>query len=165
LRRPKGREGEIVTDQPAEHWTIRSTLVTVTKLDRSVAFYREIGPFEEIVLDDTVAVLGQQPRGTMFIILRQVRSEHAVRHGQESLGVRSLTFNVGSTGELDRIEPLLRQHGQFTRRWTMSDGAAELMTGRDPDNLPLAFGSYDESKLIGTEYYGAIAGFVQSLDI
>ena len=155
----------MVTDHLAEPWAIRSTLVTVTKLDRSLTFYREIGPFEEIVRDDTVAVLGQPPRGSMFIILREVQSQHAVRHGQDSLGVRSMTFNVGSVGELDRIEPMLREHGLFTRRWKMADGAAELMTGRDPDNLPLAFGSYDESTLIGTEYYGAISGFVHSLDI
>jgi hypothetical protein len=31
--------------------------------------------------------------------------------------------------------------------------------------LPLAFGSYDESRLIGTEYYGEVAGFVHSLDV
>jgi hypothetical protein len=155
----------VVTDHPAEPWAIRSALVTVTKLERSLAFYREIGPFEEIVRDETVAVLGQPPRGSVFIILREVQSGHAVRHGQESLGVRSITFNVKAVGELDRIEPVLREHGLFTRRWTMADGAAELMTGRDPDNLPLAFGSYDESRMVGTEYYGTIAGFVHSLDV
>ena len=155
----------MVTDHLAEPWAIRSTLVTVTEMDRSLAFYREIGPFEEIVRDETVAVLGQPPRGSMFIILREGQSGHAVRHGQGSLGVRSLTFNVRAVGELDRVEPILREHGLFTRRWQMADGAAELMTGRDPDNLPLAFGSYDESRLIGTEYYGAVAGFVHSLDV
>ena len=154
-----------MTGHEAEPWTIRSALVTVTNLDRSLTFYREIGPFEEVVRDDTVAVLGQPPRGSLFIILRQVQREHAVRHGQDSLGVRSLTFDVKSADELDRIEPLLRQQGAFTRRWKMADGAAELMTGRDPDNLPLAFGSYDESRLIGTEYYGEISGFVHSLDV
>ena len=154
-----------MSDHLSEPWAIRSTLVSVTKLDRSLTFYREIGHFEEIVRDDTVAVLGQPPRGSMFIILRQVRTEHAVRHGQDSLGVRSITFNVRTGAELDRIEPILREHGEFTRRWKMADGAAELMTGRDPDNLPLAFGSYDESRLIGTEYYGAVAGFVHSLDV
>jgi hypothetical protein len=161
----QGREEEMVTDQLAETWAIRSTLVTVTELDRSLTFYREIGRFEEIARDDTVVVLGQIPRGSMFIILRQVQSRHAVRYGQDSLGVRSMTFNVRSVGELDRIEPVLRRHGLFTRRWNMADGAAELMTGRDPDNLPLAFGSYDESRLIGTEYYGEVAGFVHSLDV
>lgn len=60
---------------------------------------------------------------------------------------------------------MLREHGLFTRYWKMANGAAGLMTGRDPDNLPLAFGSYDGSRLIGTEYYGAISGFVHSLDI
>ena len=154
-----------MTDHPAVPWAIRSSLVTVTDLDRSVAFYGEIGLFEEIVRDETVAVLGPPQGGSVFLILRQVQSQHAVRHGQDSLGVRSITFNVGSVGELDRIEPLLQQRGLFTRRWQMADGAADLMTGRDPDNLPLAFGAYDESRLVGTEYYGTIAGFVHSLDV
>ena len=154
-----------MTDHLAETWAIRSTLVTVTDLERSLEFYRELGPFEVIAREDTVAVLGQPPRGSMFLILRQVPGGRGIRHGQDSLGLRSITFNVKSASELDRIEPLLRKHGLFTRRWQMADGAADLMTGRDPDNLPLAFGSYDESKLDGTEYYGAIAGFVHSLDV
>lgn len=154
-----------MTERVAEPWTIRSTLVSVTNLDRSVTFYGEIGNFEEIVRDDTVAVVGLMPPGSTFIILRQVQSQHAVRHGQDSLGVRSITFDVRSVSELDRVEAVLRRDGLFTRRWQMADGAADLMTGRDPDNLPLAFGSYDESKLIGTEYYRTIAGFVHSLDV
>jgi hypothetical protein len=156
---------QMVTDHLAEPWAIRSALVTVTKLERSLAFYREIGPFEEIVRDETVAVLGQPPRGSMFLILREVQSRHAVRHGQESLGVRSVTLNVNGVGELDRIEPLLREQGLFTRRWKMADGAAELMTGRDPDNLPLVFGSFDESMPAGSEYYGEVVGLLHSLDI
>lgn len=165
LQTPSQSADETATDHLAEPWAIRSTLVTVTQLDRSLTFYREIGPFEEIAREETVAVLGQPPHGSMFVILREVRGGHGIRHGQDSLGVRSMTFNVRSASELDRIEPLLQEHGLFTRRWKMSDGAAELMTGRDPDNLPLAFGSYDEGRLTGTEYYAAIAGFVHSLDI
>ena len=40
-------------------WTIRSSLVAVADLDRSIAFYRNVGPFDEILCQDGVAVLGE----------------------------------------------------------------------------------------------------------
>ena len=46
------------TDHVAQPWAIRTTLIAVADLDRSVAFYRELGPFDEIVREDAVAVLG-----------------------------------------------------------------------------------------------------------
>jgi hypothetical protein len=45
------------SDQPELHWTIRSTLVAVADLDRSVDFYRELGPFDEIAREGEVSVL------------------------------------------------------------------------------------------------------------
>ena len=38
-------------DHAARPWALRSTLIAVSDLDRSVAFYREVGPFEEITRD------------------------------------------------------------------------------------------------------------------
>ena len=37
--------------------------------------------------------------------------------------------------------------------------------GRDPDNLPLVFVCYDDSKTFGPGYYRAIAEMFYSLDI
>ena len=146
-------------------WAIRSALLAVTDLDRSVTFYRDIGPFEEVIRKDAVAILGQVPPGSMFLILREQQSVHAVRHGQESLGLRLIAFNVRSVGELDRIESVLHDQGRFRSRWTMADGALELVNGRDPDNLPLVFVSQDESRNLGAEYYEAIAERMHSLDV
>ncbi len=154
----------MATDHIAEPWTIRSTLIAVTELDRSLAFYRELGPFEEVAREDTVVVLGVMPAGSMFLILREMPSLHGVRHGQQSLGLRSVTFNVRSVGELDRVESVLRDHGHFTRRWKIVD-AAEAVTGRDPDNLPLVFVCFDESKVLESDYYRTVAGLGHSLDV
>lgn len=155
----------MATDHTTEPWTIRSTLIAVTELDRSLAFYRALGPFEEVARQEAVVVLGVMPAGSMFLILREMPSLHGVRHGQQSLGLRSVSFNVRSVGELDRIESVLRDHGHFTRRWKIADAAAELVTGRDPDNLPLIFVSYDESKSLESEYYRVVAGLGHSLDV
>ena len=85
------------------------------------------------------------------------------RHGQQSLGLRSITFNVGSIAELDRIESALRSQDHFTDRRRIDDGASELLRGRDPDNLPLVFVSY-ATDTVGPEYYRSIVNLIYSMD-
>jgi hypothetical protein len=102
------------TDHVAQPWAIRSTLVTVGDLDRSVAFYRDLGPFDEVAREEAVVVLGGVSPASIVLILRETRGFHQARHGQQSLGLRSIAFNVGSIGELDRIESVLR--GRSRRR-------------------------------------------------
>jgi len=152
------------TDHVAHPWSLRTALVVVSDLDRSVAFYRELGPFEEIVREDAVAVLGDAAPASVVLILREARSIFA-RRGQQSLGLRSVTFNVRSLGELDRIESVLRARDLFTLRHSLADGAAELLRGRDPDNLPLVFVSFAEEDTLGLAYYRAVATLAHSLDV
>jgi hypothetical protein len=151
-------------DHVPEPWAIRSTLITVTDLDRSVRFYGDLGPFEEVIRKDGVAILSHVVPGCIFLILRDTQSVHGVRHGQQSLGLRSIAFNVRSVGELDRIQSVLMDHGCFTSRRTMADGPPEMVRGRDPDNLPLVFVS-DENRALSTKYYLAVADLVHSLDV
>jgi hypothetical protein len=154
----------MLTDHVAPPWTIRSALIAVADLNRSVSFYGELGPFDEITREDAVAVLGHESPASLVLILRETRDIHAARHGQQSLGLRTITFNVGSLGELDRIESVLRDRNLFTSRRPVADGACELLRGRDPDNLPLVFVCYDEAKLLGPDYYRTFANLVYSLD-
>jgi hypothetical protein len=151
-------------DHVAQPWVIRSTLVVVADLDRSVAFYRELGPFEEIVREDAVAVLGDVSPASIVLMLREARSIQA-RRGQQSLGLRSITFNIGSLSELDRIESVLRGHGLFTDRRSLTNGASELLRGRDPDNMPLVFVCYAEDEVLGPDYYRTVANLAHSLDV
>ena len=152
------------TDRDAHPWALRSTLIAVADLDRSVAFYREIGPFEEIAREDAAVILGAGSPVSIVLMLREMRSIHRTRHGQQSLGLRSITFNVGSVGELARIESVLRGRDLFTARQQIAGGESELVRGRDPDNLPLVFVCYSDDKQLGPEYYRALADLVYSLD-
>ena len=152
------------TDRSAQPWAIRSTLLAVTDLDRSVAFFREVGPFDELARMDAVAVIGKASAASILLILRETRSTHHIRHGQQSLGLRSITFNVGSLSELDRIESVLRDHNLFTSRQTIADDACEIVRGRDPDNQPLVFAHYAEDKTLGSDYFQAVSNLVYSLD-
>jgi catechol 2,3-dioxygenase-like lactoylglutathione lyase family enzyme len=152
-------------DHAARPWALRSTLIAVSDLDRSVAFYREVGPFEEITREDAVAVLGEESTSSIMLILRESRGVHQTRHGQQSLGLRSITFNVGSLSELDRVEAVLRTHDIVPSRFEIADGASVILRGRDPDNQPLVFVCYDETKEHGADYYRAIANLFYTLDI
>jgi hypothetical protein len=151
-------------DRIAPPWIIRSTLVVVAELDRSVAFYREIGDFDEIDRVDAVALLGPVSPASIVLILREMRSMHHARHGQQSLGLRSVTFNVGLSSELDRIESVLRGRNLFTSRGHIADRSSELLLGRDPDNLPLVFVCYPEDETFGPEYFRAVANLAYALD-
>jgi hypothetical protein len=152
------------TDDVTQTWTIRSTLIAVTELDRAVGFYRELGTFEVIVREDTVAVLGSLSPESIVLILREAESMHTVRHGQQSLGLRSINFNVGSLGELDRIESVLRSRDLFTSRQDVADGASQLIRGRDPDNLPISFVCYAEGEPKGPDYYRTVINLAFTLD-
>ncbi len=151
-------------DQIAQPWAIRTSLIAVADLDRSVDFYRELGPFEEIVRADAVAVLGGTSAASIMLILRETRSIRQTRSGPQSLGLRSVTFSIASLDELDRIESVLRKRELFTARRSIADGASELLHGRDPDNLPLSFVCYAEGQEIGADYYRTVTDMVYSLD-
>jgi len=148
-------------DQTEPQWTIQSTLVAVADLDRAVDFYRELGPFDEIAREGEVSFLGRQSRSSVALILRETKG---TRHGPQSLGVRSINFNVGSADELDRIESVLRSHNLFTDRKTLAEGASEFVSGRDPDNLPLLFVYYGSNDLLDIDYYHMVADLTYSLD-
>ena len=152
------------TDNVAQPWVIRSTLVAVSDLDRSIAFYRELGRFDELAREDAVAVLGGLSPPSIVLILREARGIHHTRHGQQSLGLRSVTFNPGSVRELDRIESVLRSRRLFTARTHIPDGPSELLRGRDPDNLPLVFVHYAEDVPLAPDYWRTIANLIYSLD-
>jgi hypothetical protein len=150
-------------DHAAQPWTLRSTLVAVADLNRSIGFYGELGPFDVITRDDAIAFLGDASPASVVLVLRETRSRHQTRHGPQSLGLRSVTFNVGSLGELDRIESFLQSRDLFTDRRKIADGASDLLRGRDPDNLPLVFVCYT-GDTIGPEYYESAIGLYYSLD-
>ena len=58
-------------------WALRSTLVAVASLDQSVDFYRELGPFEELVREDAVRdTSGEASPGSIMLLLQAKRMEH-----------------------------------------------------------------------------------------
>ena len=152
------------SDHAAQSWAIRSTLIAVSDLDRSIAFYQELGPFDVIAREQAVAVLGRVSPTSIGVILRATEHVDEGRQGQQSLGLRSEIFNLGALSELNRIESFLRGRNLFTARRNSAQNASDFIIGRDPDNLPLVFVYYAE-EMLGTDYYRNMLDLVYSLDV
>jgi hypothetical protein len=145
-------------------WAVRTVLIAVSELDRSIPFYRDIGPFPEIVREGAVAVLGEMTPTSIILLLREGSTSGYIRHGQQSLGLRSMCLTVPSAPELDRIEGVLRERGLFTARQGDAGQSSDLVLGRDPDNLPLVFVCYADGAETNVDYYRNIVNLVYSLD-
>ena len=125
--------------EDASGWSLRSVLISVSDLDRSIAFYQDVMGIQELRRDGALAILGSDLTGSFMFILREA-SRSAVHAGQQSLGVRTFSCNVTSHAELDRVEQRLRALDAFRDRRKIGDAAKfEILRGYDPDRLPMAF--------------------------
>lgn len=145
-------------DADAPAWSIRSVLVSVRDLDRSVAFYEEVMALREVVREGEVACLEHDDAGRVAIILREVRGQ-GTRHGQQSLGARAVCLDVGSTAALDEVEARLRAADAFDVRRPVDPAEPfEIVHGHDPDGLPLVFLTYSGAALSADHYrFGALS--------
>jgi catechol 2,3-dioxygenase-like lactoylglutathione lyase family enzyme len=136
----------MVNDVPA--WSIRSAVISVRDLDRSTTFYQDVMNLREVARQDQIAVLGADGAGLFTLYLRQAQ-QNARRAGQQSLGVRAISFNVGSLAELDRVEERLRALDAFRVRETLDvEGRLDVMFGYDPDRLSLVFAAPESGGLV-----------------
>jgi hypothetical protein len=153
-----------MTEESTLPWAVRTVLIAVSELDRSIPFYGDVGPFPEIVREGAVAVLGEMSSTSVILLLREGQTPGSIRHGQQSLGLRSMCLTVPSTKELDRIESVLRSRDLFTTRHSSGDESSDLILGRDPDNLPVVFVCYANEPAMDTAYFHNIVNLVYSLD-
>ena len=150
------------TDAAVKPWTLRSTLIAVSDLERSVAFYGELGPFHVIAEGDGVGRSRWCPPTSAVLLLRETRSLHQTRHGQQSLGLRSITFNVGSLAELNRISP---PYGAKTTSPTVGTS-----TTAPPSSYGVGirttcrWSSSPSTDTVGPEYYRTIVNMIYSMD-
>ena len=149
-------------DQPP--WSMRSVLTSVTDLERSAAFYADVVGLEPLFREDQVVILGNRSPRSFVLILREA-TRMAERIGQQALGMRAVSFDVGSTAELDRVEERLESHGllRYRRRVSETDDF-EIIHGHDPDGLPLIFSTASGGPY-SDEHYRRVALLMYSLDI
>ena len=145
-------------------WSLLSVLVSVHDLHRSVAFYRDVLGLREITRGGQVAVLqGEHP--TFTILLREVRGE-AYRYGQQALGARAVSFKVGSQAELDGVAKRLQAAEALVARGPLDRSEPkEVVTGRDPDGLPLLFIADEAGEPLPADHYLHVALRMHGVDV
>jgi catechol 2,3-dioxygenase-like lactoylglutathione lyase family enzyme len=145
-------------------WSVRSIVISVKDLDRSTTFYQDVMHLREVAREGDMAVLSEDATGLFPLYLRQAQ-RNAVRSGQQSLGVRSVSFNVGSLAELDRVEERLRALDAFRQRQTVDEaGRFDVVFGYDPDRLALTFSAHESGTTMHVSHHRAV-GLLYAVDL
>ena len=119
---------------------------------------------QEVHRGDQLAVLASSMAGSMLLYLRRAY-RNAVRQGQQALGVRALSCDVGSFAELDRVEQRLRALGAFRDRLIIDRAERfEAVRGLDPDRLPLALVAQQPGRTMTSADYKEVWTRLYSLD-
>lgn len=148
----------------AAPWTVRSFLVSVRDLSRSATFYKEVLDLHEVALEGEVAVL-EGPRRMFAVLLREV-SGQAVRHGQQELGPRAVSFDVESRTELDLVAQRLDAAGALVSRRPLHESEPfDVVIGRDPDGLPLVFFVYETGQPLDPDHFRHVAMHMYGIDL
>jgi catechol 2,3-dioxygenase-like lactoylglutathione lyase family enzyme len=148
----------------APAWSVRSVLVSVTDLDTSVAFYRDVMHLHEVLRVDQMAALADNDAGQFTLYLRH--AAHPSHPGQQAVGVRSLVYDVGDQEALDRVEECLGARSAFRSRQTMSTAHSfELVHGYDPDRLPLTFMAFAAREEMSLDDYCRVMTAMYTVDV
>jgi catechol 2,3-dioxygenase-like lactoylglutathione lyase family enzyme len=125
--------------------TIQTALLNVTDVKQSIEFYRDVFELRLVSQGDRVAALMISEEHRRQVLLLRELGRNAYHGGRGNVGVRMLSFEVGSLAELDLIEQRLTQ-----RQALVWHGRAErysAIIGLDPDRIEIAVSS---SNLDGT---------------
>ena len=152
-----------MTDPPSP-WSIRSALIGVADLDRSLAFYEEVTNLHEILRADRMVVLGLDDASSFTLYLRHTGA--ATHPGQQAVGVRSLVIDVVQLSELDQVEERLRARDSFRSRERIQESRPfQLVHGHDPDRLSLTFLAYEPGAKMSLGDYCRVMAGMYSVDL
>ena len=152
-----------MTDEPPP-WSIRSALISVSDLDRSVAFYQEVTNLHEILRADRMVVLGLDDASSFTLYLRHTGA--ATHPGQQAVGVRSLVVDVVNLSALDEVEARLKAHDSFRARQRIQESRPfQLVQGHDPDRLSLTFLAYEPGAQMSLGDYCRVMAGMYSVDL
>jgi catechol 2,3-dioxygenase len=120
--------------------SIQAALLSVSNLDRSVGFYRDVLGLRPLTQEGRAAVLMiDGVNRQQVLILREVASANPVHMGRGGIGLRLLALEVGTPDELHAIEQRLTERKAFIGRRRTE--AWEAIVGIDPDRIELSVSS------------------------
>jgi catechol-2,3-dioxygenase len=125
--------------------TIQTALLNVTDVEQSIEFYRDVLDLRLMSQGDRVAALMISEENRRQVLLLRELGRNAYHGGRGNIGVRMLSFEVGSLAELDVIEQRLAQRQALV--WQGRTERYSAIIGLDPDRMEIAVSS---SNLDGT---------------
>jgi catechol-2,3-dioxygenase len=116
--------------------SIQTVLLNVTDLEQSIAFYQDVFDLHLISQREEVAALMVHERDRRQVLL--LRELHRSSHhaGRRNVGLRMLSFEAGTTDELDAIEQKLTDRHALV--WHGQTDTYRAVMGLDPDRTELA---------------------------
>jgi len=109
--------------------TVASSVMFVHKLDRSVAFYRDVFTCKVSIHDPDAALLIAPGGFQIYLVSKGSRTPHT----QGSIGPQYLMWATDSAEALEHMEGALREHTAPTYRYV--SGGVTFIQGRDPDGI------------------------------
>jgi catechol-2,3-dioxygenase len=134
--------------------SIQTVLLNVTDLTRSIEFYEDVFGLRPISQQDEAAALMISEATRRQVLLLRELGEQAHHPGRWNIGLRMLSFEVGTPQELDAIERKLVDRGDLIRQWETETYGAIM--GLDPDRTEVCVASSSTGTPITSEDWKAM---------
>ena len=108
---------------------VTSSVVFVSKLDRSVEFYRDVFDCDTTIYDRGAALLLVPGGFQLYLIARGDRTTHA----SGGIGLQYLIWAVESDADLREVARVLEDRGEYVDTYT--SGGVSFIATRDPDGI------------------------------
>jgi catechol 2,3-dioxygenase-like lactoylglutathione lyase family enzyme len=108
---------------------VASSLISVSEIDRSIEFYRDVFHCRTAVRDEEAALLLAPGGFQIYLVEKGDRVEHPL----SGLGVQHLMWATDSAEALQQLERALQRLDCHTD--THSSGGIRFVEGRDPDGI------------------------------
>ena len=119
--------------------TLQAALLNVSDLRQSIEFYERVFDFRLTSQRDEVAALMAHETGQRQVLLLRQIGDRAHHTGRNTIGLRMLSFEVGSLDELDVIEQRLLQRNALVR--SVQNETYRGLFSVDPDRIEITVAS------------------------
>ena len=119
--------------------SIQTVLINVTDLKQSIEFYQDVFDLHLTSQREEVAVLMVHETDRRQVLLLRELSGRSNHPGRRNVGLRMLSFEVGTTNGLDAIERKLAERNALI--WHAQTETYKGIMGVDPDRTEIAVAS------------------------
>jgi catechol 2,3-dioxygenase-like lactoylglutathione lyase family enzyme len=142
--------------------SLQTALLNVTDLQQSIEFYRDVFEFRLVWQGDRVAALMVTERSRRQVLLLREFSRNAYHGGRGNIGVRMISFEAGSPGELDVIEQRIVERQALL--WHQTTETYRAIMGLDPDGIEVAVSSSLNETPIPSEAWNNIDDMIYTVE-